>query len=206
MGASFVRVFGDALPDETDAADRQTVIGNIAEGLQQLGEYAEWAGLQVLIETHGDFSDSAVAQQTLRLVESPAVGVLWDTHHPWRFCGEDLSTTFERLRPWVRHTHWKDSVSRRSREVEAQVERAADEAHRLMSGHRHADYVLFAGGEFPVIECLQLLHAAGYDGWFSLEWEKMWHPEIEDPEVALPLFPPKIRQLWEIVSCLRNRG
>ena len=202
LGASFVRVFGDALPDETDAAGRETVIGNIAEGLQKLGEYAERAGLQVLIETHGDFSDSAVAQQTLRIVESPAVGVLWDTHHPWRFCGEDLSTTFERLRPWVRHTHWKDSVSRRSREVEAQVERAADEAHRLMSGHRHADYVLFAGGEFPVIECLQLLQGGGYDGWFSLEWEKMWHPEIEDPEVALPLFPPKIRQLWEMAPSL----
>ncbi len=200
LGASFVRVFGDVLPDEADAAGRLTVIENIAEGLQQLGEYAEQMGLHVLIETHGDFADSSVTQQTLRLVDSPAAGVLWDTHHPWRFCGEELSRTFERLRPWVRHTHWKDSVSRRGREVDAGVEQAAQEAHHLMSGHRHADYVLFAGGEFPALDCMRLLQGGRYDGWFSLEWEKMWHPEIEDPDVALPLFPPKIRQMSKIVE------
>jgi sugar phosphate isomerase/epimerase len=28
--------------------------------------------------------------------------------------------------------------------------------------------------------------AGGYPHWISVEWEKRWHPEIEDPEVALP--------------------
>ena len=57
-----------------------------------------------------------VAPATSR-VASPAVGVLWDTHHPWRFLGEKIAETFERLRPWVRHTHFKDSVTE-SRVVE----------------------------------------------------------------------------------------
>jgi glucosamine-6-phosphate deaminase len=30
--------------------------------------------------------------------------------------------------------------------------------------------------------------AAAGDRWVSFEWEKRWHPEIEDPEVALPDF------------------
>ena len=55
-----------------------------------------------------------------------------------------------------------------------------------MSGHKAADYVLFGTGEFPAAECLQLLKMAGYGGWFSLEWEKAWHPDIEDPEIAFP--------------------
>jgi hypothetical protein len=25
-----------------------------------------------------------------------------------------------------------------------------------------------------------------YPHWISVEWEKRWHPEIEEPEVALP--------------------
>ena len=25
----------------------------------------------------------------------------------------------------------------------------------------------------------------GYHGSYSLEWEKFWHPDIEDPEIAL---------------------
>jgi hypothetical protein len=33
---------------------------------------------------------------------------------------------------------------------------------------------------------LGLLAAGGYPHWISVEWEKRWHPEIEEPEVALP--------------------
>jgi hypothetical protein len=25
----------------------------------------------------------------------------------------------------------------------------------------------------------------GYRGYFNFEWEKRWHPEIEEPEVAI---------------------
>ena len=139
-------------------------------------------------------------QALFRQVESPAVGILWDTHHPWRFYGEQPAETFTRLQPHIRHTHWKDSVARPQRTADAESREAEDMALGLMSGHRPADYVLFGGGEFPALDCMQLLQNASYDGWYSLEWEKMWHPEIEDPEVALPLFPAKIRQLAELAG------
>jgi hypothetical protein len=45
---------------------------------------------------------------------------------------------------------------------------------------------LIDGGEVPVRELLQLLYGGGYAGWISVEWQKRWHPEIEEPEVALP--------------------
>jgi sugar phosphate isomerase/epimerase len=193
LGGEFVRVFGDVLPEPAQADERQTVLGWISDGLQQLGEYAEDQAISILLETHGDFADSRLVAQTLSRVESPAVGVVWDTHHPWRFCGEPLVESFDRLRRWTRHTHWKDSVT--IPETPAAGQSAADLAHQLMSGHRHADYVLFPGGEFPAIECMRLLLAAGYDGWHSLEWEKMWHPDLFGPEIALPLFPPKLRAI-----------
>ncbi len=200
LGASFVRVFGDVVPDAGQVEARRTAVQHIADGLQRLGEYAVTLDLDVVIETHGDFADSRLMQETMNLVESPAVGVLWDTHHPWRFYGETLAETFTRIQPWVRHTHWKDSISKPRHAVEAAGEEAASAAHQLMSGHQHADYVLFRGGEFPALECMRLLRDSGYAGWYSLEWEKMWHPDIEDPEIALPLFPPKMRELWH--TCL----
>jgi sugar phosphate isomerase/epimerase len=46
--------------------------------------------------------------------------------------------------------------------------------------------MLLGQGEVPVREMLGLLTANGYQGWISVEWEKHWHPEIEDPELALP--------------------
>ena len=213
VGADFIRVFGDVLqPTETGSVplrdvspdQRRRTIGQVVEGLQTLGEYAEPLGLDVLIETHGDFSDSGVVLETLEAVESSAVGVLWDTHHPWRFCGEKLPMTFDRLRRWVRSTHWKDSVQRpESIESAADRDSAAAAAHNLMTGHRHADYVLFRGGEFPAAQCMWLLRNADYEGWYCYEWEKMWHPEIEDPELALPLFPQKIHELWSMVEVRR---
>jgi len=33
---------------------------------------------------------------------------------------------------------------------------------------------------------LAALREAGYTGYVSVEWEKKWHPEIADPEIALP--------------------
>ena len=57
-----------------------------------------------------------------------------------------------------------------------------------MGGHQHSDYVLFGEGKFPIDPCLRLLQDVGFAGWYCLEWEKMWHPEIADPEIALPAF------------------
>jgi sugar phosphate isomerase/epimerase len=87
LQARFVRVFGDVLPPLEDAAGRAATMQNIAEGLQRLGEFAEPRGIGVLIETHGDFSSSLLMRELMNKVRSRAVGVLWDTHHPWRFHG-----------------------------------------------------------------------------------------------------------------------
>lgn len=197
LGGEFIRVFGDVLPATGDPA-RVATIQQIADGLVELGEIAAPAGIQILLETHGDFSASPPCVEVMQLANHPYVGLVWDTHHPWRFHGEPLAETWAKLRPWTRHTHWKDSVTLPPRES-TESSTAAQAASQLMAGHQHADYVLFRGGEFPAIECMQLLLQSGYTGWHSLEWEKMWHPELMDPEISLPLFPPKLRELEQAV-------
>jgi sugar phosphate isomerase/epimerase len=202
LGSRFVRVFGDVVPSGPPST-RETALDQIAEGLNRLGEFAASLGVDIVLETHGDFADSTLVGDLMRRIESRSVGILWDTHHPWKFFGEPLAKTWSRLDPWVRHTHWKDSITRPAATSHSAsdptVATAASAAHSLMSGHREADYVLFGGGEFPAEECARLLKQSGYDGWLSLEWEKMWHPEIETPDVALPLFAAKMRALWERV-------
>jgi sugar phosphate isomerase/epimerase len=195
FGASFVRVFGDKLFADRDEASQ---LDWIASGLQLLGEYAATVGIDILIETHGDFCRSDKMASLMSRVSCPSVGVLWDTHHPWRFHNEPIAETWTRLKKWTRHTHWKDSVTRppSNEPVSEEVAAAAKLAHATNTGHQHADYALFGGGEFPARECLQRLLADGYSGWYSLEWEKMWHPQIEIPEIAVRLFSQKFRELW----------
>ncbi|HLJ11136.1 MAG TPA: sugar phosphate isomerase/epimerase [Planctomycetaceae bacterium] len=197
LRAGFVRVFGDVLPSDKEPAARHAVLRNIAAGLDALGEYSDShaGGVEVLIETHGDFADSRLMLELLMHVRHPRVGVLWDTHHPWRFCGERIAETYRRLGPWVRHTHWKDSVERATGEISEEAAAAKARAQSLMSGHRSGEYVLFGTGEFPAAETLRLLLAGGYKGWFSLEWEKAWHPDLSEPESALPGFPAALNDL-----------
>ena len=197
FGARFVRVFGDVLPAASKPAEREAAVDQIAGGLNRLGDFAADYGIDILLETHGDFADSIAVKQVFGRIKSPRVGVLWDTHHPWRFCDEPPESTCAILKPWVRHTHWKDSVTLPHEVAEPQSVSGAEQgAFALMSGHRHADYVLFGGGEFPIAEFVRLLKDFGYDGWLSLEWEKMWHPELIGPDVALPLFSQKMREFW----------
>jgi hypothetical protein len=54
--------------------------------------------------------------------------------------------------------------------------------------------VLTGAGTVPVRDQVRLLNAAGYKGYYGFEWEKGWHPEIEEPEVAFPHFVRTIRE------------
>ncbi|MCY2962235.1 MAG: sugar phosphate isomerase/epimerase, partial [Planctomycetota bacterium] len=179
LGAGFVRVFGDVLPPAGDSAARLERLHNIADGLRSLGEYAlsTTPTVRVVMETHGDFSDSILAAELFELVPHPMVGLLWDTHHPWRFHGEPLDETWRRLRSRVWHTHWKDSATNQTPRpspenapaiASTEAIAATEKARQLMSGHRDAQYVLFGEGDFPATECLRLLSEGGYSGWYSL--------------------------------------
>jgi len=37
-------------------------------------------------------------------------------------------------------------------------------------------------------DAINALRGLKYEGYVSFEWEKYWHPEIEEPEIALPDF------------------
>src|SRR5437016_6004979 len=59
------------------------------------------------------------------------------------------------------------------------------------------DLVLLGEGEIPVAGSLRALAAAGYGGWLSVEWEKRWHPEIAEPEIALPQHAAVLQRMVE---------
>jgi len=47
----------------------------------------------------------------------------------------------------------------------------------------------------PIGEVVRVLAEHGYDGYLSFEWEKMWHPELAEPETAFPRFVEHMRSL-----------
>jgi len=169
LAAPGVRVFGDRIQP---GQDRESTIRLIAEALARLGEHARPLGLEVWIESHGDFARSADLLPTLELAGAEAVGVLWDPANAFE-AGEEPSDGLRGLGERVRHVHLKDVRRRRDAAL----------------GEPHAWVPALPGrGDFGPARVLEALKAVGYARWVSFEWEKKWHPTIEEPEVALPRF------------------
>ena len=162
IGAPYVRVFGNQY---VQGMTREAVHAYVAKGLRELGEYARPRGVMVLLESHGEFVTSPALVDLMQRADSPAVGILWDAHHTF-VAKEPTETSVAQLGPWIRHTHLKDSVP-------------------AGTGRK---YVLTGRGEVPVKEQVAALARTGYKGFYSLEWEKRWHPELDEPEVAFADF------------------
>jgi sugar phosphate isomerase/epimerase len=163
LGTPYVRVFGN---NYVAGETHEVTIARIAAGLAELGAYGAGHGVTVLIESHGDFVDSPTLRDLLGRVASPDVALLWDAHHTFASGNEQPEETVRQLGQWIRHTHLKDSVP---------------------AGNDRR-YVLTGTGQVPVRRQIEALAGIGYTGYYSFEWEKTWHPEIEEPEVAIPQF------------------
>jgi len=159
LGAPYVRVFGNEYVKDVP---RDQMLAHIAGALRELGDYAKGKGVTVLIESHGDFTDSPALLEILQKADSPSVALLWDAHHTFVAGKEQPEDTVRQLGRYIRHTHLKDSVP---------------------AGNDRR-YVLTGTGEVPVKRQIEALEKIGYKGFYSFEWEKRWHPEIEEPEVA----------------------
>jgi sugar phosphate isomerase/epimerase len=161
LGVKYVRMFGNDMPK---GEPREDVMNRVVDGFRKMAAYASPAGVTVLIESHGDFVHSNDLAELLTGVGSHAFALLWDAHHTFAAAHEAPADTYAKLGRWVRHTHLKDS--------------------RPEGADRR--YVLTGSGDVPVKEQVRVLAAGGYKGYYCYEWEKKWHPEIEEPEVAFP--------------------
>ena len=157
----YVRMFGDKIPE---GEPREDVMKRVVEGFQQMAEHAKSAGVVVLMESHGDFTKSKDLVAIESAVHSAGFALLWDAHHTFVAGGEAPADTYAAIGRFVRHTHLKDS-------------KPAGTDRR---------YVLTGTGEVPVKAQVSVLAKAGFKGYYCFEWEKKWHPEIEEPEVAFP--------------------
>jgi sugar phosphate isomerase/epimerase len=155
----YVRVFGNQI-----RGPKEEVVARVVDGLHQLGEYGGPRGVTVIIESHGDFVDSPTLKELLTRADSKNVALLWDAHHTFVDGHEQPEQTVAELGTWIRHTHLKDSVPDGP-------------------GRR---YVLTGKGDVPIERQVMALRNIGYKGYYCFEWEKVWHPDLLEPEVAFP--------------------
>jgi sugar phosphate isomerase/epimerase len=170
LDAHILRVYGGKVP-EGHTVD--SIMPALVENLRQIGDEAAQYDITLALETHDDWTDSSVFRRLMDEVNHPRVRVLWDLHHPYRTNGEPAEVTYKNLAPYTVSTHFKDSVPNPG------------------GGHT---YVLLGEGDVPLKAMIDMLLAGGYDGYAILEWEKRWHRELAEPEIAFPQYVEKMRE------------
>jgi sugar phosphate isomerase/epimerase len=178
-----VRVFGGPLAP--GGPERQAQLRSAARVLESSVPQARRLGVAIGVETHDDFSASSTVAELLAMADPGWVGAVWDSHHPHR-AGERPAEVYANLAGRILLAQVKDA--RRNR---ASGERIRADEWEL---------VLLGEGEVPVRQMLALLAAGGYQHWISVEWEKRWHPQIAEPEVALPQHLALLAQWMEVVQ------
>ena len=165
MGFSYVRVFGDRLlPEDTEGCIRRAV-----EGLTALCNHAKT--VDVLLEVHGDFNTvEALTPIVEGLKGHPRFGLIWDIAHSHKAYRSNWEVFYRFARPYVKHVHIKDF----------------SEEKRCLT--------LIGEGDAPILPIAERLLADGYEGYFSLEWEKKWHPELPEIEQGLESFITLLNQ------------
>ena len=176
LGAPYVRVFGGKAPDDKAPVPDDATKKRVAAALRELGEYAGPRKVTVILESHDHFTSSATLKDVMHLADSPHVALLWDAHHTFATSNEDPEYTVKQIGPWIRHTHLKDSVGE----------------------GEDRKYVLTGRGTVPIARQIKALHSISYKGFYCFEWEKVWHPDLQDPETAIADYAKVVGQ------CLGN--
>jgi len=171
LNAPGIRVFGEKVQA---GADRASTRGWIADSIRTLGERVAASGIEVWLETHGDFASAAETAEILAESRSLKVGAVWDPANCFVESGERPQEGASSLGPRIRHVHVKD-------------------LRQNSEGWKPA---LTGDGNFPLPELQSALRQVDYHHFASFEWEKKWHPEIADAEIALPHFTRWVQENW----------
>jgi len=171
LGASLIRVFPDKVQP---GATRDQTRDYIAEGLHQVAERLP-NGVRVGLETHGDFARGIIAAEVVSLANHENACLIWDVANSMN-AGDSTHQGALAVAPFLAHVHLRDA--------------------RKVEGAEHWLPVLAGLGDVSFDDAVKALRDLRYDGFISFEWEKYWHPEIEEPEIALPDFINAMKEVF----------
>lgn len=155
LGFKAIRVFGNNILDP-----QEECIERVANALDEVCLEGQKKHMQIYLEVHGDFNTSERLQSVIdKMNHKENFALIWDIYHTYSVYGKQWKDFYEAMKPWIKHVHLKDSIGKK--------------------------LTLPNEGELEIVPMIQHLMKDGYSGWFSLEWERKWEPELPPLKDAL---------------------
>jgi len=156
----------------------------LAEGCRGVTEYAASKGIKTMIENHGWFcQESLRVEQLVTAVDHPNFGVLLDMGN-FLCADDDPVIAVSRIMPYAFHCHAKDFHMKSGIEVDPGVGWFTSRARNYLRG------AIIGHGNVPMMQCLRIMHGAGYDGVLSIEFEG-----IEDVITGIQIGHDNLRRM-----------
>ncbi|WP_320128638.1 sugar phosphate isomerase/epimerase family protein [uncultured Sphaerochaeta sp.] len=197
LGATYIRVYGGNYT-ATDSMHRQEMEDILVESLQELGWYAQKAGVMLVVENH--FNTMTVsAKESIEIskaISNPAVGILYDQANLTFTGNEDYEEALELQMEKVLYTHVKDFLFKGIDHTFA----SSDVAHPKEE-ERNVVTKIVGKGVIPWKSILEKMKAYGYDNWLSFEYERRWHPkDIPDARIGMKASAEYIKKCLKDLS------
>jgi fatty-acyl-CoA synthase len=162
LGARNVRIFG-VHPAEGQSS-RELVPGSAEAIAAALTD--DISGVGIVMQNHAGAGTALDALEIARLLDDPRFGLVYSPDHSFMHEATDGDELLPQIQHWTQQVYIADLV----REAE-----------------RHR-WVFPGQGEVPLRETITRLDAAGFDGFYSFKWEKIWNPDLPEPQQAMPHF------------------
>ncbi len=166
LGVSMVRHDSGYAPfDRKYNTGFEAALPYMAEAIVQVTEYAGEKGIRTLTENHGFFSqDAARVEKLVNAVGHPNFGALVDIGN-FMCADEDPTLSVGLLAPYAYHVHCKDFYFKSGVEIAPGEGWFQTRAGNWLRGS------VVGFGAAKAAQSLQTLHRAGYDGYYSIEFE-----------------------------------
>lgn len=179
-----IRIYGGAFSTDEHRAHEPQLWSRLVDSLGELGTIAAEHDVILCVENHFSTMTESAAQtvKLMREVNLASVGILYDQANLTFTHCEDYPEAIAIQAPWIRHVHvkdmeWMDPNRRLRTTTVAQIQ----DEDRVHWSRMIGDGVL----DWPAV--IATLDGAGYDGFFSLEYEYRWNPaDLPEPAVGFP--------------------
>jgi sugar phosphate isomerase/epimerase len=162
LGARAIRIFG-VHPAPGQGSD-ELVQGSAEAIAAALSD--DTSGVGIVMQNHAGAGTALDALHIARQLDDPRFGLVYSPDHSFMYETTHGDELLPQIQPWTQQVYVADLV------------REGDRQRWVFPGQ----------GEVPLRETIAWLDAAGFEGFYSFKWEKIWNPDLADPQVAMPHF------------------
>lgn len=157
-------------------------------GYKSVTDYAKTKGIRTCIENHGQFcQESARVEAIINGVADDNFGALVDIGN-FMCADEEPFAGVGRLAPYAFHVHCKDFHFKSGNSL------VPDSGFFATRGGNYLRGAVIGHGVVPVLQCVKTLKNAGYDGYYTVEFEG-----LEDPITGVKLGLETLKKIEKLL-------